>query len=112
MITRSTRTTSTIGVTLIPTIAPRPPRPPVCVTPAMCVLPSLRRRDGRERVVVEGGLVPLHLGRVDRAAHRRARASLARLEKRGEQLAERDRVGLDLADALLRDVVGHHRGER
>src|SRR5262245_49185779 len=104
MMTRSTSTTSTIGVTLMPVIAAFLPRPPLMV-PAMT--PSVRSRRGD--LAQPGG--DRRLGRL--GAERRARGvrRTAGLQERADVLRQRGQVALDVADALLDDVVGDDRGD-
>src|SRR5260221_3303858 len=105
MMTRSSRTTSTIGVTLIPTIPTRPPRP--CITEAI----SSSLGDARETVAIvvafrgrlgrrDGLAIP------DRVSPQRGVGQ----QMRREELRQRNGVRLDVTDALLDDVVRDDRG--
>src|SRR5260221_8073190 len=109
MMTRSTSTTSTMGVTLMPTISPFfPPR--ALSDAAMVRLPSVAARARR------GELAQPRADRWGRGGggHRRAarREGSARLEHRGDVLCQRGEIALDVADPLLDEVVGHDGRDR
>src|SRR5580704_8811432 len=115
MMTSSTRTTSTIGVTLIPTMGARPRPPPDCIVPAIS---SLRRGHGGaplgERLLLFLRLVVARVlggdGLLGVLPALRREAAVV-LEQRQELLADRGDVPLDLADPLLEDVEGDDRGD-
>src|SRR6187551_1299710 len=101
MMIKSTSTTSTIGVTLMPTIPPRPDLPPV--TPAM----GLFRRPGELDRTCAAALVR----RISQVVVRIARnmrfgfmgggdalRAVRRANVGGEQLGQRQALRLDLAD--------------
>src|SRR5689334_18515170 len=104
MMTRSTSTTSTMGVTLMPVMGaflPRPPRVPAMTT-------SVRSRRGdlaqarRDR----------RLGRLRSERGARGMRRTTGLQERADVLRERGQVALDVADTLLDDVVRDDRGDR
>src|SRR5690349_13239332 len=113
MMTSSTSTTSTMGVTLMPTIGARLP-PRAVIVPAMCFVsfpfpPSVGfdRRHGPEAAFAADA------GRF-RRLRLRGQISGAPLgfEKRRHILRDRRDVALDVADALLHQVVRDDRGDR
>src|SRR5262245_22869771 len=104
MMTRSTSTTSTMGVTLMPVIGARfPPR--AAIVPAMgfslrsCFSVGFRRRHGAEPAG--------HRKRCFRRirTRREAAAVTVRFEEGRHVLGDCGDVALDVADALLEDVV-------
>src|SRR5689334_13432103 len=109
MMIRSTSTTSTIGVTLMPTMPPRP-REETDAVPAMAA--SGGSHDFESSFGVGLAFVTGRLVGVGRFGRRRAADTVTSLEIRADQLRQRDRLRLDLADALLDHIVGHHRGQR
>src|SRR5262245_44978649 len=115
MITSSTSTTSTMGVTLMPTMGAARPLPLDCMVPAISRLRQARRL-GPGGAVALVGLVHgvLHHLVPDLVPGRRpglfAGARVV-LEQGEELLADLGDVALDLADLLLHHVEGHHRGD-
>src|SRR6478752_8056765 len=110
MMIKSTSTTSTIGVTLMPTIPPRPERPPV--TPAIGLFrrPSELHRAGAAALiarisrVIEGIARAVSFGFVRRSNALRA---VGRAHVGSEQLGQGQALRLDLANSLLDGVVGN-----
>src|ERR1700679_2473211 len=109
MMTRRTRTTSTMGVTLMPTMGP--PRLDA-VLPAMAspLLGGLGRPPAGRRCCARDRRAEQTLLGDD--ARDRLPGALARLGVGAGELAEHHHAGLDLGDLLLEDVVGDDRGDR
>src|ERR1043166_2825358 len=103
MMTRSTSTTSTIGVTLMPVMGAFLPRLPR--VPAMT--PSVRSRRGDLAQPRGDRRWRLRTERGTRGGRRPSG-----LQERADVLRERGQVALDVADSLLDDVVGDDRRDR
>src|SRR5687767_13428049 len=105
MMTSSTSTTSTMGVTLIPTMPPRVRLLEVVAAISLsafgCELIDPRRR---RRLLMRHVREHAVVGSRDRAA------VLLDLHPCGDELGQRLHVALDLADLLLHDVEGDDRG--
>ena len=100
--------TSTIGVTLIPTIPPRRPRPSDRCRPWLNPPRRLGGSTSAPAWAARRSAEPVGLGECRRPTGSRSIASNVpdRREQRAEALADRRDVVFDVGDLLLKDVVG------
>src|SRR3954468_16329196 len=116
MMTSNTRTTSTMGVTLIPTIPPRFPRPELTAAPMASPFPvggelarlmGMGRRAKRAQMPLAGRSASGTFVLVQELL-----LPVACLDERRNQFGERQRARFDIANLLLHDVVSDDRRQR